>query len=75
MLLLQDLKYGVILVLGLVMRKQELYKVTINGKEAYTALTQGEYFDLMDDLSLEFYQTGSPHPDDIITETYLEELH
>ncbi len=57
------------------MKKQELYKVTINGKEAYTALTQGEYFDLMDDLSLEFYQTGTPHPDDIITETYLEELH
>ena len=56
------------------MKKQELYKVIINGKEAYTALTQGEYFDLMDDLSLEFYQTGSPHPDDIITETYLEEL-
>ena len=57
------------------MKRQELYKVTINGKEAYTALTQGEYFDLMDDLSLEFYQTGTPHPDDIITETYLEELH
>lgn len=57
------------------MKKQELYKVTINGKEAYTALTQGEYFELMDDLSLEFYQTGTPHPDDIITETYLEELH
>ena len=57
------------------MKKQELYKVTINGKEAYTALTQGEYFELMDDLSLEFYQTGTPHPDDIITEIYLEELH
>ncbi len=56
------------------MKRHELYKVFINGKEAYTALTQGEYFDLMDDLSLEFYQTGSPHPDDIITETYLEEL-
>ena len=50
------------------MRKQELYKVFINGKEAYTALTQGEYFAIMDDLSLEFYQTGSPHPDDIKTE-------
>ena len=71
----QDLKYGVILVLGLVMRKQELYKVFINGKEAYTALTQGEYFDIMDDLSLEFYQTGSPHPDDIKTEIYLEEIY
>ena len=56
------------------MKKQELYRVFINGKEAYTALTQGEYFDLMDDLSLEFYQTGTPHPDDIKTESYLEEL-
>jgi hypothetical protein len=56
------------------MKKQELYRVFIDGKEVYDSLTQGEYFDLMDDLSLEFYQTGTPHPDDIITETYLEEL-
>ena len=57
------------------MKKQELYRVFINGKEVYTALTQGEYFDIMDDLSLEFYQTGSPHPDDIKTEIYLEEIY
>ena len=71
---LQDLKYGVILVLGLDMKKQELYKVFINGKEVYDSLTQNQYFELMEDLSIEFYQTGSPHPDDIKTETYLEEL-
>ena len=56
------------------MKKHELYKVFINGKEVYTALTQGEYFDIMEDLSLEFYQTGTPHPNDIKTETYLEEI-
>ena len=57
------------------MKKQELYKVFINGKEVYDSLTQNQYFELMEDLSIEFYQTGTPHPDDIITETYLEELH
>ena len=57
------------------MKKQELYRVFIDGKEVYDSLTQGEYFDLMDDLSLEFYQTGSPHPDDIKTEIYLEEIY
>ena len=74
MQLLLDLKYGVILVLGLDMKKQELYKVFINGKEVYDSLTQNQYFELMEDLSIEFYQTGTPHPDDIKTETYLEEL-
>jgi len=55
------------------MKKQELYKVTINGKEVFTALGQTEYFQIMEDLALEFYQTGSPHPDTIKTEIYLEE--
>ena len=56
------------------MKKQELYKVFINVKEVYDSLTQNQYFELMEDLSIEFYQTGTPHPDDIKTETYLEEL-
>ena len=56
------------------MKKQELYKVYIRGKEVYDRLTQNQYFELMEDLSIEFYQTGTPHPDDIKTETYLEEL-
>ena len=56
------------------MKKQELFKVFIHGKEVYDSLTQNQYFELMEDLSIEFYQTGSPHPDDIKTETYLEEL-
>ena len=55
------------------MKRQELYNVTVNGK-VYSELTEEEYMDLMEDLSQEFYQTGTPHPDSIVTETYLEEI-
>tara|TARA_S200000501_G_scaffold20363_1_gene18105 strand:- start:37164 stop:37337 length:174 start_codon:yes stop_codon:yes gene_type:complete len=55
------------------MKKQELYKVTIDGKEVFSGLTHMEYFNIMDNLSIEYYQTGSPHPDTIKTEIYLEE--
>ena len=55
------------------MKKLELYKITIDGKEVFTALGQSEYFNIMEDLALEFYQTGSPHPATIKTETYLED--
>ncbi len=59
--------------LGLDMKKQELYRIIVNGRVFMEDLNQFEYFDFMEDLSIEFYQTGTPHPDDIITETYLEE--
>ena len=55
------------------MKKQELYKITIDGKEVFSSLTQTEYFNIMENLSIEYYQTGSPHPDTIKTETYLED--
>ncbi len=45
----------------------ELYNITINGKESYTKLTQTEYFDVMEDLALEYYQNGTPNPSDIQT--------
>ena len=56
------------------MKRQELYRIIVDGKELFTALGQGEYFNRMEDLSLEYYQTGSPHPDTIKTETYLEDI-
>ena len=52
----------------------DLYTVSIDGDVKFTNITELEYLELMEDLSLEFYQTGTPHPDDIKTETYLEEL-
>ena len=56
------------------MRKHELYKIIIDDKEVFTGLGQGEYFAIMEDYALEFYQTGSPHPDSIKTITYMEEI-
>ena len=55
------------------MKRQELYRVIANGKVLLSDLTESEYFRFMDDLSVQFYQTGTPHPNDIITEIYLEE--
>tara|TARA_B100000287_G_scaffold432526_1_gene492067 strand:- start:1479 stop:1655 length:177 start_codon:yes stop_codon:yes gene_type:complete len=57
------------------MKKQELYNIIIGDKEVYTGLNQYEYFQRMEDYALEYYQTGSPHPDKIKTETYLEDMN
>ena len=52
------------------MKKPELYKIIIDGKEVFTGLGQIEYFHRMEDFALEYYQTGSPHHDTIKTEIY-----
>ena len=55
------------------MKKQELYRILIDGKEVYTALTQSEYMSRMEDFAVEFYQTGSPDSSRIKTEIYIED--
>ncbi len=50
----------------------ERYNILCKGRRIYTALTEEEYFDTMEDLSIEFYQTGSPRPEDLETEILLE---
>jgi hypothetical protein len=50
----------------------ERYNILCKGRRIYTALTQEEYFNVMEDLSIEFYQTGSPQPEDLETEILLE---
>ncbi len=71
----QDLKSGVILAFALGTKSQELfemsneiYNILCKGRRIYTRLTEEEYFDIMEDLSIEFYQTGSPRPEDLETE-------
>jgi hypothetical protein len=54
------------------MKRPELYKILINNKEVYGSLTELEYLDLMENYALEYYQTGSPHPDSIKTIKYKE---
>jgi hypothetical protein len=46
----------------------ETYNILCKGRKIYSNLTEEEYFDIMEDLSIEFYQTGSPSPEDLETE-------
>ncbi len=68
------MRSGVTLVFVLVMKKQEQskmserYSIYIEGVEKFSDLSQFEFFDIMEDLAIEFYQTGKPNPSDIRTE-------
>ena len=53
----------------------ELYNIYCKGKKIYSHLTQEEYFDTMEDLSIEYYQTGSPRPEDLDTEIITENYY
>ena len=44
------------------------YNILCQGQRIYTGLTEEEYFDTMEDLSIKFYETGSPRPEDLKTE-------
>jgi hypothetical protein len=46
----------------------EQYNILCKGRKIYSNLTEEEYFNLMEDLSIEFYQTGSPKPEELETE-------
>jgi hypothetical protein len=52
--------------------KTETYNILCKGRRIYTSLTEEEYFNVMEDLSIEFYQTGSPRPEDLETEILTE---
>ena len=69
------MKFGVILGYESVTKKQELfemnnesYNILCKGRKIYSNLTEEEYFNVMEDLSIEFYQTGSPNPNELETE-------
>jgi len=49
------------------MKKQTKYTVLHQGNVLYKNLTEEEYFDIMEDLSIEYYQKGSPRPQDLET--------
>ena len=55
------------------MKRRELYKIYRDGKVILDDLGQMEYFEIMENLAIEFYQTGSPTSEQLKTETYLEE--
>ena len=43
------------------------YTILHKGKVLYKGLTEEEYFDIMEDLSIEYYQKGTPNPSNIET--------
>jgi len=46
------------------------YDIYVREELKFSDLTQHEYFDIMEDLAIEFYQTGKPEPSDIRTVTH-----
>ena len=55
------------------MSNSDKYTITIKGKTIYSNLNVYEYMDIMENLSVEFYQTGSPRPSDIETKIFNEQ--
>ena len=51
---------------------QDKYNIYCKEKQIYSDLSQIEYFNIMEDLSIEFYQTGTPNPQDLKTEIHQE---
>ena len=45
----------------------ESYSILRKGKVIFSDLSRLEYFDIMENLSIEYYQTGSPRPEDLET--------
>ena len=46
---------------------QTKYTILHKGEVLYKNLTEDEYFDIMEDLSIEYYQKGFPRPQDLET--------
>jgi len=46
----------------------ETYNILCKGRKIFSSLTQEEYMNIMEDLAIQYYQTGSPDPNDLETE-------
>jgi hypothetical protein len=44
------------------------YNILCKGRKIYSELSEEEYFDVIEELSITYYQTGSPRPEDLETE-------
>ena len=53
----------------------ERYNIYYKDKLLYENLTEEEYMNTMEDLAQEFYEVGTPHPNDIYTQTFGAKLN
>ena len=44
------------------------YTIFRKNKRIFTNLTEDEYLEIMQDLAIEFYETGSPNPEHLKTQ-------
>ena len=54
-------------------QRKAFHRILVDGKVLFDKLGQSEYFARMEDLSIQFYQTGSPDPSTIHTEIIMED--
>ena len=57
--------YKVRICVRLHMQKYDIY---CQGRKIYSSVTEDEMLDITQDLADQFYQNGTPHPDDIVVE-------
>jgi hypothetical protein len=50
------------------MKRQESFNIICKGRTIYKDLTEEEMFDIMGQLALEYYQTGTPNPEELEVE-------
>jgi hypothetical protein len=50
------------------MKKQESFRILCDGRVLYQYLSQEELWEIMEDLSQQFYETGVPNPEDLVVE-------
>jgi len=50
------------------MKKQESFRILCQGRVLYQNLSQEELWDIVDELSEQFYATGVPNPADLVVE-------
>ena len=64
------MRFGVILGFVSDMKKpvsSDRYTILRKNKRLFTNLTEDEYLEIMQDLAIEFYETGSPKPEHLQT--------
>ncbi len=52
---------------------QELFDILVEGRVIHKGISQEMFFDIMEELSMNFYETGFPHPDTISHICYTED--
>lgn len=56
------------------MKKQESFRILCDGRVIYQNLSQEEMFNVLDDLSEQYYETGVPNPEDLVVECMSESM-